>query len=191
MITAICAPSSNEMLSSLTRITNEELDGFRRGLPSGTTELVDCDADTFLFLNPSFRSSSLVSYPIDSSLEESLKFKDGLIPVVTVDAKNQILMQAFSNLESLRMTLKNKRGTYFSRSRNSLWLKGDTSGHIQNVLEILVSEDKTFLVYRVEQVGAACHEGYYSCFFREKTGNGEYKTLSIPFFGKENTKNTL
>ena len=76
-------------------------------------------------------------------------------------------MVAYMNEESYNLTVKTGRMTYFSRSRNELWIKGDTSGHYQYVKELIADCDKDTLLAKVEQVGAACHTGSYSCFFNE------------------------
>ena len=96
------------------------------------------------------------------------KNSDGQVTVVVQDHKTlQVLMVAYMNEEAYEMTLKTKRMTYFSRSRNELWIKGDTSGHYQYVKELIADCDKDTLLAKVEQVGAACHTGSYSCFFNE------------------------
>ncbi|EPG73781.1 phosphoribosyl-AMP cyclohydrolase [Leptospira fainei serovar Hurstbridge str. BUT 6] len=181
MVTVIYSDAQPGVLSGLERITEENLSDRRSKLPKGTREFVDCDEDTFLFLHPSFAAAKLV--PLDDSIH--LRFVDGLIPVVTEDKAGNILMQAFSSPESLALTRSDGLGTYYSRSRKRLWKKGDTSGHIQKVSSVLTSEDGSFLVYRVDQLGAACHEGYYSCFFRERIGR-QLSLLPVPFLGKEN-----
>jgi phosphoribosyl-AMP cyclohydrolase/enamine deaminase RidA (YjgF/YER057c/UK114 family) len=92
---------------------------------------------------------------------------DGLLPTVAQDAHSgQVLMVAWMNAESFAATCRTGRATYYSRSRRALWQKGDTSGHTQRVVEIRVDCDADTILLRVEQVGAACHEGYRSCFFR-------------------------
>ena len=70
------------------------------------------------------------------------------------------------NRESLKKTIETKKAHYWSTSRNRLWMKGESSGHIQEVQEILVDCDMDAIVLKIRQTGAACHEGYYSCFFR-------------------------
>ncbi len=91
---------------------------------------------------------------------------DGLIPVIVQDFKtNQVLMLAYMNKEAYETTLKTGQMTYFSRSRQSLWLKGETSGHFQNVKSLSYDCDNDTLLAKVEQIGAACHTGSYSCFF--------------------------
>ncbi len=91
---------------------------------------------------------------------------NGLVPVVTQEARTgKVLMLAYANKEAVEATMKTKRATYWSRSRNELWIKGDTSGHIQKVRRVLVDCDNDTLLYVVDQVGPACHTGKHSCFF--------------------------
>ena len=90
----------------------------------------------------------------------------GLVPVVTQEAKTgKVLMLAYANREAVEATIKTKFATYWSRSRNELWKKGDTSGHVQKVRRVLVDCDSDTLLYVVDQVGPACHTGKHSCFF--------------------------
>lgn len=100
--------------------------------------------------------------------EELKKNSDGHVPVVVQDYRtNEVLMVAYMNEEAYMMTLKTGRMTYFSRSRNELWLKGATSGHFQYVKELIADCDKDTILAKVDQIGAACHTGSYSCFFNE------------------------
>ncbi|HXC01347.1 MAG TPA: phosphoribosyl-AMP cyclohydrolase [Opitutaceae bacterium] len=94
---------------------------------------------------------------------------DGLIPCITTDATtNEVLMFAFMNAESLAQTIKTRKATYWSRSRNKFWVKGEESGNVQLVKEIRVDCDQDVLLLKVENVGgAACHNGYKSCFYRK------------------------
>ncbi len=97
-----------------------------------------------------------------------LKFNsDNLIPAIVQDYKdNEVLMLAYMNKESIEKTLETGQATYFSRSRQKLWKKGETSGHIQNVKEIFYDCDADTLLLKVEQVGdIACHTGARSCFY--------------------------
>lgn len=97
---------------------------------------------------------------------------NGLIPAIAQDIyTNRILMQAYVNRESLEQTIKTGKATYFSRSRQNLWVKGETSGNLQHVHEILVDCDADCLILRISQTGAACHTGKTSCFFRKVDGN--------------------
>ncbi len=100
---------------------------------------------------------------------KQLKFNaDGLIPAIAQDAKTgEILMMAWMNEESLRLTISTGYATYFSRSRNALWKKGDTSGHLQQVVSIQADCDFDAILLKVNQIGVACHTGKKSCFFNE------------------------
>ncbi len=98
----------------------------------------------------------------------------GLIPVIAQDAETgQVLMLAYMNEIAWQKTIETGKVHYWSRSRNKLWLKGETSGHVQEVREILVDCDLDTVVIKVKQLGgAACHKGYRSCFYR-KVQDGE------------------
>ena len=98
----------------------------------------------------------------------------GLVPVIAQDdATGDVLMLAYMNKESFDLTVKEGRAVYYSRSRNKLWRKGEESGNVQLVKAIFVDCDNDTILIRVDQIGgAACHEGYKSCFFR-KLENGE------------------
>lgn len=93
---------------------------------------------------------------------------DGLIPCIACDAHtNEVVMFAFMNEQALRHTLATGRATYWSRSRNKLWVKGEESGNVQLVREVRVDCDQDVVLIRVEVVGgASCHTGYRSCFYR-------------------------
>ncbi len=101
------------------------------------------------------------------------KSADGLIPAIAQDWQTgQVLMLAYMNQQSWEATLKTGVATYWTRSRQKLWVKGESSGHVQRVKEILVDCDLDTIVMKIEQVGgAACHEGYPSCFFRRLEGD--------------------
>jgi phosphoribosyl-AMP cyclohydrolase / phosphoribosyl-ATP pyrophosphohydrolase len=93
---------------------------------------------------------------------------NGLIPVITQDAKTKaVLMQAFANKEAVELTLKTKKATYWSRSRNEIWVKGETSGNTQKIISVSTDCDYDSLLYVVEQTGPACHTGEYSCFYNK------------------------
>lgn len=100
---------------------------------------------------------------------EALTFDErGLIPAIVQDAENgDVLMMAWMNAESVALTVAERRTVFWSRSRQELWRKGETSGHIQHVEEIRVDCDADVLLIRAHQEGAACHTGERSCFFRE------------------------
>jgi phosphoribosyl-AMP cyclohydrolase len=94
---------------------------------------------------------------------------DGLIPCITTDhVTNEVLMFAFMNAEALAHTIRTRKATYWSRSRNKLWVKGEESGNAQLVKELRVDCDQDVVLLAVENVGgAACHNGYKSCFYRK------------------------
>jgi phosphoribosyl-AMP cyclohydrolase len=99
---------------------------------------------------------------------------DGLLPAIAQDAKTgEVLMLAYMNAESFAETLASGRAVYYSRSRKKLWRKGEESGNVQHVQAIYVDCDRDTILLCVDQVGgAACHEGYKSCFFRQVTPDG-------------------
>ena len=103
---------------------------------------------------------------------QQMKFnREGLVPVVVQEVgTHQVLMLAYMNQEALDKTLETGLAWYFSRSRNRLWQKGETSGHIQHVKEIYYDCDEDALLLTVEQEGVACHTGEKSCFFRRMEG---------------------
>jgi phosphoribosyl-AMP cyclohydrolase len=106
-----------------------------------------------------------------ASLLASLKFENGLIPVIVQDVSTkEVLMFAFMNREALQLTMETKIAHYWSRSRQSLWKKGETSGHFQKVEQILTDCDTDSLVLLVAQTVGACHTGYKSCFYRTIDG---------------------
>lgn len=93
----------------------------------------------------------------------------GLVPVITQDNKSgTVLMVAYANKEAFEYTVKTGKATYWSRSRNQLWCKGETSGNYQEIVDILIDCDNDTLLYKVNQLGSgsACHTGHVSCFYR-------------------------
>lgn len=116
-----------------------------------------------------------------------LKFDDkGLLTAVAQDYKTgEILMLAHMNEESLRRTIETGQAVYWSRSRNKLWHKGEESGNVQNVKELLVDCDGDAIVMKIEQVGgAACHTGNRSCFYR-KLEKGTLVDIGVKMFDPE------
>src|SRR2546428_12002593 len=105
--------------------------------------------------------------------EPDFEKRGGLVPAIAQDAASgEILMVAYMNREAWRRTLATGRATYWSTSRNELWVKGETSGHLQHVQEILVDCDADAVLLKVDQVGGvACHLGHPSCFFRRVEGD--------------------
>ncbi len=113
-----------------------------------------------------------------TSLESTMSFSDftlntdGLLPVVVQDYKtNEVLMMAYMNEEAFEHTLKSGKMTYYSRSRQCRWVKGETSGHYQYVKALSADCDNDTLLAKVEQIGAACHTGNHTCFYRQIVGN--------------------
>ena len=107
----------------------------------------------------------------------------GLIPAIAQDWQtNEVLMLAYISKESWEESLKSRYATYFSRSRNKLWKKGESSGNLQKIHQILVDCDRDTVIFKVEQIGgAACHTGHRSCFYTETDGISE-KELNDPVF---------
>ena len=111
--------------------------------------------------------------PAEPAFLDSLKWTaDGLVPAVVQDVENcEVLMLAWMNREAFEQTQQTGRAVYFSRSRNRLWHKGEESGHTQQVMGIYIDCDADTILLKVRQTGAACHEGYRSCFFRQLEGD--------------------
>lgn len=100
-----------------------------------------------------------------------LVYENGLIPVVVQESTTrEVLMVAYANKQAIELTQKSGYAHYFSRSRSKIWRKGEESGHLQHVVRILVDCDADCLLYEVDQIGAACHTGHKSCFFRVLDG---------------------
>ncbi|WP_018084799.1 phosphoribosyl-AMP cyclohydrolase [Desulfurispora thermophila] len=97
---------------------------------------------------------------------QSLRYNsDGLIPVIVQDEDSkEVLMLAYMNAEAVKRTLESGETWFWSRSRQQFWHKGETSGHVQKVTRVAYDCDRDTLLVQVKQVGAACHEGYFSCF---------------------------
>lgn len=112
---------------------------------------------------------------------ENIKFdKDGLVVAIATDVfTNEVLMQAFMNKDALALTLETGEAHYYSRSRQQLWRKGETSGHIQKVVSIASDCDNDSILMRVIQTGAACHTGNRSCFFNNYTEFERYPNIAI------------
>jgi phosphoribosyl-AMP cyclohydrolase len=95
-----------------------------------------------------------------------------IIAIAQDQDSSEVLMVAYMNREALQKTLDTRKAHYWSTSRNKLWLKGESSGHTQDVQEVLTDCDEDAVLLKVKQNGGACHEGYYSCFFRKIEDNG-------------------
>ena len=100
-----------------------------------------------------------------------IEIKGELIPAIAQDAETgEVLMLAYMNKEALQKTMETGKAHYWSRSRKKLWLKGESSGHVQIVKEIRIDCDEDTILMKVEQEGGACHMGYRSCFYRDMEG---------------------
>jgi phosphoribosyl-AMP cyclohydrolase len=111
----------------------------------------------------------------------------GLVAAIAQDADTgEVLMIAWMNREAYEETLRTGRAVYFSRSRQRLWRKGEESGHVQQVKEVYIDCDADAVLLKVHQVGAACHEGYRSCFFRQVEG-GQIKVIAEKVFDPGDT----
>ncbi len=113
---------------------------------------------------------------------ESIKWNvDGLVPAIIQDATDgRVLMLAWMNRAALEKTIETRRTWFWSRSRKKFWMKGESSGHVQSVKDIAFDCDSDTLLIQVEQIGAACHEGYRSCFFRTLTQDGQASKVTEP-----------
>jgi phosphoribosyl-AMP cyclohydrolase len=123
---------------------------------------------------------------MDAQLQ-GLKFdSNGLIPAIIQDCHSgEVLMMAWMNRDALDKTVSTGKTHFFSRSRNKLWLKGESSGHVQTVKSIRTDCDQDVLLIHVEQEGAACHDGYYSCFYREHQAGPDWKIVGNKVFEPE------
>mgnify|MGYP001109642247 FL=1 len=125
---------------------------------------------------------------VEESTELAPKFdQDGLIPVVTTDfSSGEVLMQGYMNEEALKKTISLGEAVYYSRSRQTLWHKGKTSGLVQTVKEIRIDDDQDCVWLRVDvQGGASCHVGYRSCFYRSVPFGKNSHTTILKFEEKE------
>jgi phosphoribosyl-AMP cyclohydrolase len=111
----------------------------------------------------------------------TLKYNEaGLIPAIAQDAESgEVLMMAWMNADAVRQTLETGRVTYWSRSRQSFWIKGETSGHIQELVEFRIDCDRDCLLVVVNQTGAACHTGRRNCFYTLVDNGVERITLDV------------
>ncbi|MDY3672939.1 MAG: phosphoribosyl-AMP cyclohydrolase, partial [Campylobacter sp.] len=96
-----------------------------------------------------------------------IDWQKGLIPVVTQDENGEVLMLAYMNEEAFKLSCESGYAHYFSRSKNRIWKKGESSGNTQKIKQIKLDCDNDAILLKVEQIGAACHTGYHSCFFKE------------------------
>ncbi len=129
------------------------------------------------------------------TLLQEIKFDEcGLVPAIAQDEKSgQVLMMAYMNEEAVKKTVETGKAHYYSRSRKKLWMKGESSGHVQAVSELLIDCDGDTLLLKVAQQVAACHTGHFSCFYRRVEGGELIEILSKTFnedevYGKKDGK---
>lgn len=109
-----------------------------------------------------------MKYDLHDMWARMKKNSDGLVPAICQDYENnQVLMMAYMNEEAFCLTCETGYMHYYSRSRNTLWKKGETSGHFQKVIEAYIDCDKDTLLYKIDQTGAACHTGNRTCFYTQ------------------------
>lgn len=114
-----------------------------------------------------------------------IDWQKGLIPVVTQDENGEVLMLAYMNEEAFKLSCESGYAHYFSRSKNRIWKKGESSGNTQKIKQIKLDCDNDAILLKVEQIGAACHTGSHSCFFKELDiiGNSRIPSANTPNYG--------
>lgn len=110
----------------------------------------------------------------ETSTTLDIKFNDqGLVPAIVQDVDTgQVLMMGWMNAAALKQTLETRKATFFSRSRNKMWVKGESSGHVQEVVDARVDCDQDVVLLRCKSHGPACHVGYCTCFYRQADAQG-------------------
>ncbi|MBN1342808.1 MAG: phosphoribosyl-AMP cyclohydrolase [Phycisphaerae bacterium] len=117
-----------------------------------------------------------------SALDELKYDANGLIPAIVQDHEtDEVLMMAYMNKASLTKTIETGKTHFWSRSRQKYWMKGESSGHVQDVVDIYTDCDADTLLIRARQHGAACHEGYHNCFFRKLEGDAWHVVATKQF----------
>lgn len=126
------------------------------------------------------------------SFISKVKFdENGLVPAIVQDAKSrEVLMVAYMNKEALLKTIRTKKTHFYSRSRKKLWLKGESSGHIQKVKKVSFDCDGDAVLVEAQQVGGACHTGYRSCFYRKLGKERQWRINGRKVFDPENVYKT-
>ncbi len=121
---------------------------------------------------------------IEIGTRPKIKYNEqGLVPAIVQDADTgQVLMMAWMNDQAVQHTLETGKATFFSRSRNKIWVKGESSGHVQRVVEARVDCDQDTILLRVKSGGPACHVGYQTCFYRAFKQPGEFTFVEKQVF---------
>ena len=153
----------NQSIFDLEILSVTETDKDWKNYPNS---LLDCDKDSIIHFTNSIKREDRIE------IFNEVELEDKLYPVVTIDKDKKVLMQAFLNSNALKKTFENGYAHYYSRSRKSIWFKGESSGNTQKILKVEMQFNKNFFIYTVNQNLAACHEGYYSCYFRKITNEG-------------------
>jgi phosphoribosyl-AMP cyclohydrolase len=124
---------------------------------------------------------------MDERVLDVLKYDaQGLIPAIVQDADSrEVLMMAYMNRQSLANSIRTGKTHFWSRSRRKYWIKGETSGHTQEIQAILIDCDMDTVLIRVRQHGAACHNGYKSCFYRKLQADGNWEVVAERLFDPE------
>ena len=124
---------------------------------------------------------------MDEGVLDTLKYDaQGLVPAIVQDADSgEVLMMAYMNRQSLADSIRTGKTHFWSRSRRKYWMKGETSGHTQEIRAILVDCDADTVLIRVRQQGAACHNGYRSCFYRKLQADGSWEIVADRLFDPE------
>ncbi len=123
----------------------------------------------------------------DSTDKLTVKFNnDGLVPAIVQDADSgQVLMVAWMNEPALQQTLETRKATFYSRSRGKVWVKGESSGHVQEVVEVRIDCDQDVVLLRCRAKGPACHAGYRTCFYRTVDAQGRLTFVEPKVFDPE------
>ncbi|PJZ81484.1 phosphoribosyl-AMP cyclohydrolase [Leptospira meyeri] len=174
-ITIISKPSLDSNEVSLKVMNSDLAQNFVNHFDFDRKQLfIDCDEDALLEIDSSLQNFSKRLLWESGSLklmeEEWVSFQNtipAISPFLAQDKSGKDLMLAWGKKESLLSAITTGLGTYYSRSRKGKWVKGEESGHLQNLSAIYVHSNPFFVQYVTNQIGAACHTGYYSCFFRE------------------------
>ena len=167
MKTILCNAKVNAYIRK-EKINESDINDLKEDIVAGI--ILECAKDSINELKYDLKENGVVVNTFESKLSfDEFKTDDkGLIPAVVQDYKtNEVLMMAYMNKESFEQTIKTGRMTYWSRSRQELWIKGETSGHYQYVKELRLDCDHDTILAKVRQEGAACHTGNYSCFYTE------------------------